>query len=58
LGDPQDPSGQKIQTSHNVWSNFKFNKDLPDSLFDTTPPDGWSVGPLTRSRVDRPPVEK
>jgi len=48
----------KTRTVHRIMSNFKFNVDLDDSLFDANPPEGWSVGPRTMSRVDRPSAEK
>jgi len=58
LHDPTDRSSGKTRTIRKVMSHFKFNIDLDDSLFDLTPPEGYSPGPLTRSRADRPQVEK
>lgn len=58
LHDPNDPTGQRTRTINKAMSNFRFGVELDDALFDTTPPEGYSVGPRTRSRVDPPPVEK
>jgi len=50
---PNGTTLSKTRTVRRIMSNFKFNPDLDDSLFDTNPPEGYTVGPLTLSRVDQ-----
>jgi len=55
---PNGTTLTKTRIVRRVMSNIKFNAEMDDSLFDTNPPEGWSVGPMTMSRADKPPVEK
>lgn len=53
---PNGTTLTKTRTVHRVMTNIKFNVEMDDSLFDTNPPQGWSVGPRTMSY--KPPVKK